>query len=148
MPMTDVRRVSYTKEPAIRHQQRGALIARISGVLVIVTHLDEHADASDVRQRQVGELLRAWGEAPVAIIAGDLNAPPGSAEMELLARSGFSDLALQAGADEPTFPADKPEQRIDYVWGVGLTGAQAHTVASTASDHRAVVVNVTRVSGR
>jgi len=148
MPMTDVRRVSYAKEPAIRHQQRGALVARISGVLVIVTHLDEHADSSDVRQRQVRELLRAWGDAPVAVIAGDLNAVPASLEMDLLARSGFSDLALQAGADEGTFPSDKPDRRIDYVWGVGLTGAQAHTVASTASDHRAVVVNITRVSGR
>ena len=148
MPITDVRRVLYTKEPAVRHQQRGALMARISGVLVIVTHLDEHADATDVRQRQVRELLRAWGEVSPAVIAGDLNAPPASLELDLLAQSGFSDLALQAGADEATFPSDKPEKRIDYVWGVGLAGAQAHTVASTASDHRAVVVNLTRVSGR
>jgi len=148
MPITDVRRVLYVKEPAVRHQQRGALLARISGVLVIVTHLDENGDASDVRQRQVRELLRAWGEVSPAVIAGDLNAPPASPEMDLLAQSGFSDLALQAGADEGTFPSDKPETRIDYVWGVGLTGAQSHTVASTASDHRAVVVNLTRVAGR
>ena len=146
MPMTDVRRLSYAKEPAVRHQQRGALIARISGVLVIVTHLDEHADASDVRQRQVRELLRAWGEVSPAVIAGDLNALPDSMEMGLLAQSGFSDLALQAGANEGTYPADRPEKRIDYVWGVGLTGAQAHTVVSTASDHRAVVVNITRLA--
>lgn len=148
MPMTDVRRVSYAKEPAARHQQRGALLARISGVLVIVTHLDEHADSSDVRQRQVRELLRAWGEVSPAVIVGDLNALPASLEMDLIAQSGFSDLALQAGANEGTFPSDKPIERIDYVWGVGLTGAQAHTVASTASDHRAVVVNLTRAAGR
>lgn len=148
MPMTDVRRISYTKEPALRHQQRGALMARISGVLVVVTHLDEHSDASDVRQRQVRELLRAVGDASPALIAGDLNALPASLELDLLAQSGYSDLALQAGADEPTFPADRPEKRIDYVWGVGLVGSQAHTVASTASDHRAVVVNVTRAAAR
>ncbi len=148
MPMTDVRRVPYVKEPAVRHQQRGALLVRIAGVLVIVTHLDEHADASDVRQRQVRELLRAWDGASPAIIAGDLNAPPASLEMDLLAQSGFSDLALQAGADEGTFPSEKPERRIDYVWGIGMSGSQAHTVASTASDHRAVVVNVMRVSAR
>ena len=148
MPMTDVRRVSYAKEPAVRHQQRGALMARIAGVLVIVTHLDEHADASEVRQRQVRELLGAWGNAPVAVIAGDLNAPPDSPEMDLIARSGFTDLAIQSGTDEGTFPSDRPEKRIDYIWGVGVSGAQAHTVASTASDHRAVVVNITKVSGR
>ncbi|MBA3376575.1 MAG: endonuclease/exonuclease/phosphatase family protein, partial [Actinobacteria bacterium] len=148
MPMTDVRRVSYTKEAAVRHQQRGALMARISGVLVIVTHLDQHADAADVRQRQVRELLRAWDGATPAVIAGDLNAAPASLEMDLLLQSGFSDLALQAGADEGTYPSERPERRIDYVWGVGVSGSQAHTVASKASDHRAVVVNVTRVTGR
>ena len=148
MPMTEVRRVSYPKEPATRHQQRGALVARIAGVLVIVTHLDEHADASEVRQRQVRELLGAWGNAPVAVLAGDLNAPPDSPEMDLIARSGFTDLAIQSGTDEATFPSDRPEKRIDYIWGVGVSGAQAHTVASTASDHRAVVVNITKVSGR
>jgi len=146
MPMTDVRRASYAKEPAVRHQQRGALMARISGVLVIVTHLDEHAD--DVRLRQVRELLGAWDAASPAIIAGDLSASPDTVEMDLLAQSGFSDLALQAGANEATFPSVKPEFRIDYVWGVGVSGSQAHTVDSTASDHRAVVVNVTKVSGR
>ena len=148
MPITDVRRVSYVKEPAVRHQQRGALIARISGVLIIVTHLDEHADSSDVRQRQVRELLHAWDGASPAVIAGDLNALPASLELDLLAQSGFSDLALQAGSEEGTFPSDKPERRIDYIWGIGVSGSQAHTVASTASDHRAVVVNVTRTAAR
>ena len=148
MPITDVRRVSYVKEPAVRHQQRGALLARISGVLIIVTHLDEHADSSDVRQRQVRELLRAWDGASPAVIAGDLNAEPASLELDLLAQSGFSDLALQAGTDEGTFPSEKPKKRIDYIWGIGVSGSQAHTVASTASDHRAVVVNVTRTAGR
>lgn len=148
MPISDVRRISYAKEPAVRHQQRGALLARVSGVLIIVTHLDEHADSSDVRQRQVRELLRAWDGASPAVIAGDLNALPASLELDLLAQAGFGDLALQAGSDEPTFPADRPERRIDYIWGVGVSGSQAHTVASTASDHRAVVVNVTRLAAR
>ena len=148
MPLTDVRRVLYTKEPAVRHVQRGALLARVSGVLVIVTHLDEHGDASDVRQRQMRELLRAWGGASPAVIAGDLNAEPASLELDLLAQSGFSDLALQAGTDEATFPSEKPKKRIDYIWGIGVSGSQAHTVASTASDHRAVVVNVTRTAAR
>lgn len=149
IPMTDVRRVSFTKEPAVRHQQRGALVARIGDIVFVSTHLDENADASDVRQRQMRELLGSSfpGLDPRAtpiIVAGDLNALPSSPEVRLLEQAGFSDLALEAGADEPTFPSGKPERRIDYIWGTGLTGAQAHTVASSASDHRAVVVNVTR----
>lgn len=149
IPMSDVRRVSFTEEAAVRHQPSGALVARIADILVVSTHLDEQADASEVRVRQMQELLgRALAgvdlSATPVIVAGDLNALPGSPELRLLEVAGFEDLALQAGADEPTFPSDRPERRIDYVWGAGLIGAQAHTVASTASDHRAVVVNVTR----
>jgi endonuclease/exonuclease/phosphatase family metal-dependent hydrolase len=143
MPITEVRRVLYPKEPGLRHQQRGALVARVADVTILVTHLDENADATDVRQTQVRTLLRALVDTSPAIVAGDLNALPATLEMDLLAQSGFADLALAAGADEGTFPSDRPERRIDYVWGVGVVGAQAHTVASTASDHRAVVVNIT-----
>jgi endonuclease/exonuclease/phosphatase family metal-dependent hydrolase len=117
-------------------------------VLVIATHLDHRADAGHVRERQLGELLRAWGGASPAIIAGDLNAVPASPELETLARSGLRDLALESGADEGTFPSDRPERRVDYIWGIGVSGAQAHTVPSTASDHRPVVVNVTREAAR
>ena len=62
--------------------------------------------------------------------------------MELLRAAGLRDLAANAGADQATFPATDPRRRIDYVWGIGVTGSQAHTVASTASDHRALVVNI------
>src|SRR5437870_3582623 len=55
---------------------------------------------------------------------------------------GFRDLAESAGL---TFPADNPSKRIDYVWGIGVTGSNAHTVnAPNASDHRGLVVNVRR----
>jgi hypothetical protein len=40
---------------------------------------------------------------------------------------------------------DDPPRRIDYIWGIGVIGSSPHTVmALGASDHRAVVVNVTK----
>jgi endonuclease/exonuclease/phosphatase family metal-dependent hydrolase len=152
-PITEVRRLSYTKEPGLRYQPRGAVIARIgdetTGVrlLIAATHLDENGDASAVRMEQVRALLDEVANATPAIIACDCNATPEAPELKLITDSGFGDLALQAGGGDSTFPSDGPVERIDYLFGVGVTAAQGHVVDSTASDHRGVVVNVT-LSGR
>jgi endonuclease/exonuclease/phosphatase family metal-dependent hydrolase len=152
-PLRDVRRVSYAKEPGLRYQPRGALLARIGDeatlvrALIVVTHLDENGDATAVRMEQVRALLNEVGTATPAIIACDCNAKPEAPELKLITDSGFGDLALQSGGGDNTFPADRPAERIDYLFGIGVVAAQGHVVASTASDHRAVVVNVT-LSGR
>lgn len=143
-PLADVRYVRFDREPALRHQPRGAIVLRVADVLLIATHLDHIAGASEVRQRQVRALLAAWDGASPAIVAGDLNALPGSPEMDLLRAAGLRDLAVDTGADQATFPATDPRRRIDYVWGIGVTGSQAHTVASTASDHRPLIINIRR----
>ena len=78
----------------------------------------------------------------VAIVAGDMNAEPGELEMGLFSEAGYGDLAEPAGA---TTTMDDPPKRIDYIWGIGVIGSSPHTVmALGASDHRAVVVNVTK----
>jgi len=151
--LTDVRRLSYAKEPGLRYQPRGAIIVRIGGdatlvrALIVVTHLDENSDASAVRMEQVRALLKEVGTTTPAIIACDCNATPEAPELKLITDSGFGDLALQSGGGGNTFPSDTPVERIDYIFGVGVTAAQGHVVESQASDHRAVVVNVT-LSGR
>ncbi|MHB8631096.1 MAG: endonuclease/exonuclease/phosphatase family protein [Candidatus Limnocylindria bacterium] len=152
-PITDVRRLSYAKEPGLRYQPRGALLVRIGDnqgaarLLVAATHLDENGDASAVRMEQVRALLNEVGTATPAIIACDCNAKPEAPELALITDTGFGDLALQSGGGGTTFPSDRPTERIDYLFGVGVIAAQGHVVHSTASDHRAVVVNVT-LSGR
>jgi len=143
-PMTDVRRVAFAKQPGARYQPRGAILVTVAGVLVIATHLDEHADASAVRLEQVRTILREWDGRQPAIIACDCNALPEAQELGLIDAAGFGDLAAQAGGEAPTFPADAPRERIDYLFGTGMQASQAHVVDSTASDHRALVVNVTR----
>ncbi|MDO8562371.1 MAG: endonuclease/exonuclease/phosphatase family protein, partial [Candidatus Limnocylindria bacterium] len=143
LPVSEIERVRYLKEPGLRYLPRGALLARVAGTVIAVTHLDHNADASRVRQDQVRTLLGAWNGRLPAIVVGDLNAPPGSPELKLLADAGFRDLAEQSGAVELTFPAGRPTERIDYAWGIGVTAAQAHVVATTAADHRPLVLNVT-----
>jgi endonuclease/exonuclease/phosphatase family metal-dependent hydrolase len=152
-PIADVRRVSYAKEPGLRYQPRGAIIAHIGDdaarvrLTIAVSHLDENGDASAVRMEQVRALLNEVGSASPAIIACDCNAKPDAPELQLITDSGFGDLGLQSGGPDGTFPSDAPAERIDYIFGLGVIAAQGHVVPSTASDHRAVVVNVT-LSGR
>lgn len=143
-PMTDVKRVHFAVQPSLKHQPRGAVGVHIGDVLIVTTHLDEVEDSSAIRQEQVRTILREWDGAQVAIIAGDMNAQPGDLEMALFSEAGYGDLAEPAG---PTTTMDDPPKRIDYIWGIGVIGSSPHTVmALGASDHRAVVVNVTRQS--
>ncbi len=143
-PMTDIKRVHYAVQPSAKHQPRGAVGVRIGDVLIVTTHLDEIADSSSIRQEQVRTILREWDGAKVAIVAGDMNAEPGDLEMALFSEAGYGDLAEPAG---PTTTMDNPPKRIDYIWGIGVIGSSPHTVmALGASDHRAVVVNVTKSS--
>ncbi len=142
LPVSDVRHIHYAREPQLRHQPRGAILLTVGGVLLIATHLDHINDATEVRQRQVVSILGAWNDRRPAIVAGDLNARPGAAELRMLEDAGFRDLVKDDGADQPTIPSGTPTDRIDYVWGIGVVGSEAHTVATTASDHRPVVVNI------
>lgn len=143
-PMTDVKRVHFAVQPSVRHQPRGAVGVRIGDVLIVTTHLDEVSDSSSIRQEQVRTILREWDGERVAIIAGDMNAEPGDLEMQFFSEAGYGDLAEPAG---PTTTMDDPQKRIDYIWGIGVIGSNPHTVmALGASDHRAVVVNVTKSS--
>jgi len=150
-PMTDVKRVHYAPEPGIRHQPRGVLFLRTNGVLVGCTHLDELSDGTFVRQEQVRTIIREIGDTSPVIIAGDLNATPLDIEVRLLNEFGLDDLGASAG---DTTTDDSPQKRIDYVWGRGVVGAQAHTVsgadlvdAKRASDHRPLIVNITITKG-
>jgi endonuclease/exonuclease/phosphatase family metal-dependent hydrolase len=143
-PMSEVKRVHFAVQPSARHQPRGAVGVRIGDVLIVTTHLDDVTDSSAIRQEQVRTILREWDGEKVAIIAGDMNAEPAALEMSLFSEAGYGDLAEPAG---PTTTMDDPPKRIDYIWGIGVIGSSPRTVmALGASDHRAVVVNVTKSS--
>lgn len=142
-PMEVVKRVAYAPGPTMLNQPRGALFVRIGGLLVVGTHLDHTSDGTFVRQDQVRTILREVGDATAVVVAGDLNAQPGDIEIRLFDQAGYQDLGQSAG---PTTIGDEPPTRIDYVWGIGVVGAQAHTTPENnlSSDHRGLVVNITR----
>jgi endonuclease/exonuclease/phosphatase family metal-dependent hydrolase len=142
-PMEVTKRVAYAPGPTQRNQPRGALFVRIDGLLIVATHLDHTGDGTIVRQEQVRTILREIGDATSVVVAGDLNADPGSIEIQLFDQSGYQDLGQSAG---PTTTGQDPPARIDYVWGLGVVGSQAHTTAENnlSSDHRGLIVNITR----
>ena len=142
-PMEVTKRVPYAPGPTMRNQPRGALFVRIGDLLVVGTHLDHTSDGTFVRQDQVRTILREVGDAAAVVVAGDLNAEPSAIEIQLFDQAGFTDLGQQAG---PTTLGEDPPKRIDYVWGRGVAGAQAHTTAENnlSSDHRGLIVNITR----
>jgi endonuclease/exonuclease/phosphatase family metal-dependent hydrolase len=115
---------------------------------VVVTHLHhvEGPDGARVRLAQVPRLLELVAGRPATVLMGDLNAEPGSAEIGLLAAAGLTDAFTAAGgrpADAPTWPADRPDRRIDWIWLSGDLAATAFAATSgTASDHRGIAVTV------
>ena len=116
---------------------------------VVVTHLHhlEGPDGTRVRLAQLPRLLELAAGRPATVLLGDFNAEPGSAEIGLVRGAGLTDAFVAGGgaqADELTWPSDRPERRIDYLWlspDLGDSGFAA--TDGTASDHRGVAVTVT-----
>ena len=128
-------------------QRRSALSAdvQVTGGPIRITsvHLQHREENTPTRLDQIATLLAAEGGAPVAVIAGDFNAEPGRPEIELLTRDdGW--LSAQDVAGDPaalTSPSVDPQDRIDWVFGHGVTflGAEVRSDA-LSSDHRPLVV--------
>lgn len=103
---------------------------------VFVTHLAWEPQHGPLRQRQaafIAEQVAAL--APAAVLLGDFNAEPDSAEMKTLIDAGFTDAwtSEAAGctfdqANDYAREADEPSCRIDYVLAWGTTAADARLV--------------------
>ncbi|HEY9199232.1 MAG TPA: endonuclease/exonuclease/phosphatase family protein [Gammaproteobacteria bacterium] len=85
------------------------------------------------------------------LLAGDLNAPPDSAGMRLLADAGWTDAWALLHPDDPgyTFEADHPAQRIDYVWANQAAVTRLRTIErivpegdARLSDHLGLLVTL------
>jgi endonuclease/exonuclease/phosphatase family metal-dependent hydrolase len=115
---------------------------------VVVTHLHhvEGPEGARVRLAQLPPLLETVAGRPDTVLLGDLNAEPGSAEIALVRGAGLTDAFVTGGArpaDERTWPSDRPDRRIDYIWlSNDLAASGFAAVAGTASDHRGLAVTV------
>jgi endonuclease/exonuclease/phosphatase family metal-dependent hydrolase len=120
---------------------------------VVVTHLHhvEGPDGTRVRLAQLPRLLELAAGRPATVLLGDLNAEPGSAEIGLVRGAGLTDAFVAGGggrADELTWPSDRPERRIDYLWlSPDLAASGFAATDGTASDHRGVAVTVRPAAG-
>ena len=115
---------------------------------VVVTHLHhtEGPDGTRVRLAQLPRLLELAAGRPGTLLLGDFNAEPASAEIALVRAAGLTDAFAAGGggrADELTWPSDRPDRRIDYLWlSPDLAASEFAATDGTASDHRGVAVTV------
>ena len=102
-------------------------------LLVIGAHLEPgHADA---RLAQTEALIDNWAAQPKTVLAGDMNALPGSPEIQMIVEAGFVDVWVEAGHE------DRP--RIDWIFHTPeLIARDAQMIGSQASDHPAVVASI------
>jgi endonuclease/exonuclease/phosphatase family metal-dependent hydrolase len=113
-------------------------------MIVIATHL-HHADARP-RLLQIPVVLDEYAVRPQRrlIIMGDMNATPDSTEVALFRQAGLRDAFDLAGSgDGFTYRADRPFERIDYIWlSPNLRAADFSVINSTASDHLGIAVTI------
>jgi len=117
-------------------------------VIFIGTHFDHTGNEADrvLQAKKVNELLS--GVRYPVILAGDLNAEPGSTPILILEEKWGK--AYDVASPSPTFPSDAPEKKIDYVmyypkdrWKVISSEVLCDTVAS---DHCAFLVTLELLS--
>lgn len=129
-------------------ERRGALEVRLNApageIAVFCTHWGLTEDERDGQADALAECLERAAPRPV-LVCGDFNAFPDSPEVRrLLSQSSLRDADTEA--NRPTYPADAPRARIDFVllsahWVLG----GVHVPETLASDHLPVVVDLGRV---
>lgn len=119
------------------------MLVRGIPVHVYTTHLDYRADPA-VREMQVADTLRILAEDPRGarqVLLGDFNAEPDAPELAPL-WTHVTD-AWPSAEPGPTYPAEAPAKRIDYVTvSPGVQPRDSVVVDTLASDHRPVVTDL------
>lgn len=126
-------------------EARGALelrlrnCAEIGKVSIFCTHWGLSEEERGLQAEALAEQIRL-GPHPV-IICGDFNeGPEGAAVTKLRTLAKLQDCAI---TPEPTYPADNPNVRIDYILcSEALICRQYETVYSLASDHLPIVADI------
>jgi endonuclease/exonuclease/phosphatase family metal-dependent hydrolase len=150
-----------TRVPRLHRRGVALAVVEVGGVRLVAasTHLDLHDTA---RRAHAGQVLSSIGrlrtayDAP-AVIAGDINEPPGGAAWTLLARPFPDAHAIAPAGDGDTYSAVYPRRRIDGVFadptirvigcGVPIEPSQIGDYA-LATDHRPVLAELEVVRGR
>jgi endonuclease/exonuclease/phosphatase family metal-dependent hydrolase len=107
-------------------------------IAFLCTHLDHQSDLLRLKQvKQITDLAATLPE-PLTLLAGDLNAKPTAKSIVSLLQHW-----TDATAPAPTFPSDKPNQKIDYILhrpAAPLKVVETQVLDEpVASDHRPVL---------
>lgn len=158
--------------PMTSYGKRGLLEVRVQlpdgkPFTVYVTHLDHRSEALRLEQWAAAHAWLSRDRNRPHLVIGDLNAlseadypsPDALARLEAyqaergwptpsfelmaqVCKAGYVDAVAACGGQAPTFPAQAPERRIDYIllprtWAVGLgsCGRILSPAAQVASDH-------------
>lgn len=127
-------------------EQRGLLeaVIDVGGVHVrfATTHLQHNSAEERLAQSErIAELLA--GAREPTILTGDLNALPSAPELAPLWPVLEDAWTLAGRGPGPTYPAEAPDRRIDYVLvSPGVRVRSALVLPSPASDHLQVVARV------
>ena len=128
-------------------QRRSAISATVTmadgtGVRVTSVHLQHREANTATRLEELRTLLATLPRGAPSVLAGDLNAAPGSPEIGVLDDAGWtSALDVAGGPAALTFPSGHPQSRIDWVLGQGVTPTRAEVLTGPrSSDHLPVVV--------
>lgn len=120
---------------------RGALLAQFgegdSALAVMIAHLSLSAPA---RARQLGFIAELLQDFPHAVLMGDLNAEPHSAEMQQL----FAKSTLQPPPQSAlTFPSWKPRRALDHILtSPAIQLEKTWALPSVFSDHLPVAAEI------
>ena len=127
-----------------------AIVVLSSGdtIAFIGTHFD-HLNPETDRVAQAEKINEVFGSSPYpAVLAGDLNAQPGSTPINILEEIWAN--SYDKNNPEPTFPSDAPGKKIDYVmhfpaerWETLDTNVICDSIAS---DHCAYLVTLKLLS--
>lgn len=138
LPVRQVRRVALPDEGPTG---AGALAVTVSlgdtDLAVAATHFQPDGDTPPQAQaRAAARLVRTLG--PRVVLAGDLNAAPGSPALATLESAGLSEQR-----SVPSYPSNHPVKHIDHVYATNaVTVSDTVAVRTTASDHVPVAVDL------
>lgn len=101
-------------------------------------------NGEDARDDQAMQLLRIAGARDNTVIMGDFNTHPEESPVQRILAAGYRDLGAEAGLTaQATWPASRPVERIDYMFGRGgFKTTSGRIPATLASDHLPLVVEI------
>jgi endonuclease/exonuclease/phosphatase family metal-dependent hydrolase len=107
-------------------------------LLFVTSHL-EPGPGHEIRASQAAAIIEFVRDHPRTVVAGDLNAGPGTEPVDLLVNAALQPVEINA----LTYPAASPDAQLDWVFHAeDVVVLEANVPASGASDHLPIIVRL------